>query len=275
MTISGGGDFPASLLLVGAGRMGSALLQGWLKLGLDPAAVHVLDPAPSAELRAFCAAAGVKLGVPATPPEVLVLAIKPQTLASAAPALVPLAAPTTLVVSILAGKTLKTLADHLPSAGAFVRAMPNLPAAIGAGITGTVADPAVTPAQKRKADALLAAGGQVEWLGDEDLIDAVTAVSGSGPAYVFYLAECLAEAGVAEGLPPAVAGRLARATIEGAGALLAALPEATAAKLRADVTSPGGTTEAALAELKGGEALTKLIARAVAAARKRAQQLSG
>ena len=275
MTISGGGDFPASLLLVGAGRMGSALLQGWLKLGLDPASVHVLDPAPSAELRTFCAAAGIKLGLPAVPPEVLVLAIKPQTLAGAAPALAPLAAPTTLVISILAGKTLKTLAAHLPSAGAFVRAMPNLPAAIGAGITGAVADPAVTPAQKRKADALLAAGGQVEWLGDEDLIDAVTAVSGSGPAYVFYLAECLAEAGVAEGLPPAVAGRLARATIEGAGALLAALPEATAAKLRADVTSPGGTTEAALAELKGGEALTKLIARAVAAARKRAQQLSG
>ncbi len=275
MTISGGDDFPASLLLVGAGRMGSALLQGWLKLGLDPAGVHVLDPAPSAELRAFCATAGVKLGAPATLPEVLVLAIKPQTLASAAPALVALAAPTTLVISILAGKTLQTLADHLPSAGAFVRAMPNLPAAIGAGITGAVADPAVTPEQKRKADALLAAGGRVEWLGAEDLIDAVTAVSGSGPAYVFYLAECLAEAGVAEGLPPAVAERLARATIEGAGALLAALPEVAAAKLRADVTSPGGTTEAALAELKGGDALKELIIRAVAAARKRAQQLSG
>jgi pyrroline-5-carboxylate reductase len=275
MTTSGGGDFPASLLLVGAGRMGSALLQGWLKLGLEPARVHVLDPAPSPELQAFCAARGVKLGAPAMPPEVLVLAIKPQTLASAALGLAPLTAPTTLVISILAGKTLKTLAEHLPSAGAFVRAMPNLPAAIGAGITGAVADPAVTPAQRQKAQALLAAGGRVEWLGEEDLIDAVTAVSGSGPAYVFYLAECLAEAGIAQGLPPTVAEQLARATIEGAGALLAALPEATAAKLRADVTSPGGTTEAALAELKGGDAFAELIGRAVAAARRRAQQLSG
>jgi pyrroline-5-carboxylate reductase len=274
MTLSGGGDFPASLLLVGAGRMGSALLKGWLNLGLHPAGVHVLDPAPSAEVQAFCAARGATMGAPASAPEVLVLAIKPQTLAGAAPMLAPLAGPRTLVVSILAGKTLKTVADHLPGAGAVIRAMPNLPAAIGAGITGAVANAAVTPAQRQTAQALLAAGGRVEWLDDEGLIDAVTAVSGSGPAYVFYLAECLAEAGVAQGLPPAVAERLARATIEGAGAMLAALPEAAAAKLRADVTSPGGTTEAALAELKGDDALGKLIGRAVAAARQRAQQLS-
>jgi pyrroline-5-carboxylate reductase len=275
MTISGGGDFPASLLLVGAGKMGRALLQGWLKLGLDPARVRILDPSPSAEVQAFCAAQGVKFGAPASPPDVLVLAIKPQSLASAAPGLTALAGPATLVISILAGKTLKSLAEHLPAAGAFVRAMPNLPAAIGLGISGAVADPAVTPAQRQMAQALLAAGGRVEWLGAEDLIDAVTAVSGSGPAYVFYLAECLAEAGVAQGLPPTVAAQLARATIEGAGALLAAFPEVSAAKLRADVTSPGGTTAAALAELQGEAALAKLIDRAVAAARKRAQQLSG
>jgi pyrroline-5-carboxylate reductase len=275
MTISGGADFPASLLLVGAGKMGGALLQGWLKLGLDPARVRVLDSSPSAQAQAFCAAQGVKFGAPASPPDVLVLAIKPQSLASAAPGLAALAGPGTLVISILAGKTLQSLAEHLPSAGAFVRAMPNLPAAIGAGITGAVADPAVTPAQRQKAQALLAAAGRVEWLGAEELIDAVTAVSGSGPAYVFYLAECLAEAGVAQGLSPPVAAQLARATIEGAGALLSAFPEATPAKLRADVTSPGGTTEAALAELTGGDALRKLIDRAVAAARRRAQQLSG
>jgi pyrroline-5-carboxylate reductase len=272
MTQSGGGDFPASLLLVGAGRMGSALLKGWLKLGLDPARVHVLDPAPSAEMLAFCKAQRVAMGAPAAAPDALVLAIKPQTFASAAPALAAFAGPATLVISILAGKTLKTIADDL-GAIAVIRAMPNLPAAIGAGITGAVANAAVTSPQKKIADALLAASGAVEWLADEGLIDAVTAVSGSGPAYVFYLAECLAEAGVAQGLPPAVAERLARATIEGAGAMLAAVPEA-AAKLRADVTSPGGTTAAALAELQGGDALRDLVGRAVAAARRRARQLS-
>ena len=275
MTLSGGGTFPASLLLVGAGRMGGALLQGWLNLGLDPARVHVLDPAPSAEMQAFCAAQGVKFGAPSGPPEVLVLAIKPQTFASAAPGLVAFVAPQTLVVSILAGKTLQGISDHLPGARAIVRAMPNLPAAIGAGITGAVANTAVTREQKATAQALLEAGGAVVWLDDESSIDAVTAISGSGPAYVFYLAECLAEAGIAQGLAPAVAERLARATIEGAGALLGALPEASAAKLRADVTSPGGTTEAALKELMGGNALADLIGRAVAAARQRAQQLSG
>lgn len=273
MTDPGRGDFPASLLLVGAGRMGAALLKGWLNLGLDPARVYVLDPAPAPDVAAFCAARGITIGAPGGAPDVLVLAIKPQTLASAAPGLAPLAGPRTLVISILAGKTLKTIADLLPGAGGIIRTMPNLPAAIGAGITGAVAH-AVTPAQRRTAEALLAAGGRVEWLDEESLIDAVTAVSGSGPAYVFYLAECLAEAGVAQGLPPAVAARLARATIEGAGALLAALPEVPAAKLRADVTSPGGTTEAALAELKSGGALAELIGRAVAAVRRRAQQLS-
>jgi pyrroline-5-carboxylate reductase len=271
MTLSGGGTFPASLLLVGAGRMGSALLRGWLNLGLDPARVHVLDPAPSAEMQAFCAAQGVKFGAPPAPPEVLVLAIKPQTFAG----LAVFVAPETLVISILAGKTLQGISDHLPGARAIVRAMPNLPAAIGAGITGAVANAAVTREQKATAQALLEAGGAVVWLDDESSIDAVTAISGSGPAYVFYLAECLAEAGVAQGLAPATAERLARATIEGAGALLGALPEASAAKLRADVTSPGGTTEAALKELMGGNALADLIGRAVAAARQRAQQLSG
>ncbi len=275
MTISGGGHFPASLLLVGAGRMGGALLQGWLNLGLDPARVHVLDPAPSAEMQAFCAARAVKLGAPPAPPEVLVLAIKPQTFASAALAFAAFVGPETLIVSILAGKTLQGISDHLPGARAIVRAMPNLPAAIGAGITGVIANAAVTPEQKVVAQTLLEAGGAVVWLDDESSIDAVTAISGSGPAYVFYLAECLTQAGIAEGLAPAVAARLARATIEGAGALLGAMPEESPAKLRADVTSPGGTTEAALGELIGGDALADLIGRAVAAARRRARQLSG
>ncbi len=275
MTFSGGGDFPASLLLVGAGRMGGALLKGWLNLGLDPARVHVLDPAPSAEMQAFCASRGVKLGAPPSPPEVLVLAIKPQTFEGAAPALAAFIGRETLIVSILAGKTLVRVTAHLPGARAVVRAMPNLPAAIGAGITGVVANAAVTREQKTMAQALLEAGGAVVWLDDESLIDAVTAISGSGPAYVFYLVECLTKAGLAQGLNPDVAARLARATVEGAGALLAATPEASPAKLRADVTSPGGTTEAALTELMGGDALADLIGRAVAAGRRRAGQLSG
>jgi pyrroline-5-carboxylate reductase len=232
MTLSGGGTFPASLLLVGAGRMGGALLRGWLNLGLDPTCVHVLDPAPSAEMQGFCAAQGVKLGAPSAPPEVLVLAIKPQTFENAARALEAFVGPETLVVSIMAGRTLLGISYYLLVARAIVRAMPNLPAAIGAGITGAVANASVTREQKATAQALLEAGGDVVWLDDESLIDAVTAISGSGPAYVFYLAECLAEAGIAQGLAPAVAERLARATIEGAGALLGALPEASAAKLR-------------------------------------------
>ncbi len=275
MTFSGGGDFPASLLLVGAGRMGGALLKGWLNLGFDPARVHVFDPALSAEMQAFCAARGVKLGAPPAPPEVLVLAIKPQTFTSAAPALAAFIGHETLIVSILAGKTLVGMTDHLPGARAVVRAMPNLPAAIGAGITGAVATAAVTREQKTMAQAHLEAGCAVVWLDDECSIDAVTAISGSGPAYVFYLAECLTKAGIAQGLNPDVAARLARATIEGAGALLAATPEASPAKLRTDVTSPGGTTEAALTELMGGDALADLIGRAVAAALRRAGQLSG
>lgn len=274
MNAVGGDDFPASLLLVGAGRMGSALLQGWLKHGLDPARVHVVDPAPSVAIESFCLGHGVALTMPSAPPEVVVLAIKPQTLAGAASALMPIVGKHTLVVSILAGKTLKKINEALPAARAIVRAMPNLPAAIGAGVTGVVASEFVTPEQKKVAQALLGAGGRVEWLDDESLIDAVTAVSGSGPAYVFYLAECLAEAGAAQGLAPEMAARLARATIEGAGALLAALPEAPAAKLRADVTSPGGTTAAALAELQNSDALLDLVKRAVTAARRRAEQLS-
>lgn len=274
MNSAGGDDFPASLLLVGAGRMGSALLRGWLSRGFARDRIHVLDPAPSEEVQSFCRAHGIPLAAPASAPDAMVLAIKPQALGSAAPALAQLVMPQTLVLSILAGKTMKKIGEALPSARAIVRAMPNLPAAIGAGITGAVANPAVTPAQRKTAQALLSAGGQVEWLDDEGLIDAVTAVSGSGPAYVFYLAECLAAAGTEQGLPAEIAARLARVTIEGAGALLAALPEASAAKLRADVTSPGGTTAAGLGELQAEDALANLISRAVAAARQRAQQLS-
>ncbi|HLH13018.1 MAG TPA: pyrroline-5-carboxylate reductase [Stellaceae bacterium] len=265
------GGESASLLLVGAGKMGGALLQAWLDRGLDPARINVLEPEPSDELRAI-AARGVALARPARPPATLVLAVKPQLLEAVAPILTPLTDGSTLVISILAGKTLASLARHFP--GPIVRAMPNLPAAVGQGITAAVTNAKVSPGERRRADALLSAIGRVEWLSDESLVDAVTAVSGSGPAYVFYLAECLAKAGQSAGLPPDLAARLARATVEGAGALLTHRSEITPAELRQAVTSPGGTTAAALAVLDGKDGLEKLIADAVAAAKLRAQELS-
>ena len=267
--------FPASLLLVGAGRMGGALLRGWLDLGLDPSAVRVIDPALAPDMAALCAARNVRFGPFDAPPTVAVLAIKPQMLDAAAPDLAAALGPGTLLLSILAGKTLADLFARFPQVPAAVRAMPNLPAAIGRGITGAVASPAVTPVAQEMATALLGAVGAVEWLDDEALIDAVTAVSGSGPAYVFLLAECLAEAGREAGLPEEIAARLARKTVEGAGALLAAEPAQAAADLRIAVTSPGGTTAAALDVLMAADGLAPLLARAVAAAKARAAALSG
>ena len=177
-------DLPSSLVLVGAGKMGGAMLQGWLALGLPPAAVSALDPFASQELIDLCAARGVALNPPLaslSPPQVLVLAVKPQMLDQAAPGIAPLVGSDTLVVSIMAGKTMGDIAARLP-ASAIVRAMPNTPAAVGRGVTGAAASAGVAPAQRAMADALLRAIGRVEWVADEALIDAVTAVSGSGPA---------------------------------------------------------------------------------------------
>jgi pyrroline-5-carboxylate reductase len=244
-------------------------------MGLEGRRISVLEPQPSPQILELCDARGVRLGLPERPPEVLVLAIKPQMLEAAAPALIAFARGATLIVSILAGKRIADIAFRLPQAPAIVRAMPNLPAAIGRGMTGAVANGAVTAAQRACAERLLTAVGRVEWLTDESQVDAVTAVSGSGPAYVFHLTECLAAAGRAAGLPNELAERLARATVEGAGALLASEPETSPAQFRLDVTSPGGTTAAALAVLMGGNGLASLMERAVLAALRRAHELSG
>jgi pyrroline-5-carboxylate reductase len=271
-------EFPQSLVLVGAGKMGGAMLEGWLKLGLAGERVVVIDPQPSAELGALCAAHAIRLNPPLTEcaaPEVLVLAVKPQMLDQAAPALVELAGPETLVVSVIAGKTVHDLLGRLKRARAVVRAMPNTPASVGRGITGAWPNPAVGPRERAKAAALLGAVGRVEWVDREALIDAVTAVSGSGPAYVFYMAECLAEAGIAVGLPRDLAERLARATVEGAGELMYQQASTAPATLRQNVTSPAGTTAAALAVLMDAQGLPDLMARAVAAAKRRAGELSG
>lgn len=266
---------PASLTLVGAGRMGGAMLAGWLRAGLDPGRTTIVDSAPSPDIAALSAGRGIALNpAAATPSDVLVIAVKPQGLAEAAAALDAHIGPHTLVLSILAGKTIADIEARLSGARAIVRAMPNLPASVGRGATGAVASAGVSPEQRAQADALLACVGAVEWLDDEVLIDALTAVSGSGPAYVFHLVETLAAAGIAAGLPPDMAARLARATVSGAGALLDADPR-DATRLRQDVTSPGGTTAAALAVLMREDGLDRLMREAVMAARRRAGELSG
>jgi pyrroline-5-carboxylate reductase len=274
MTAPGPDRFPASLILLGAGKMGAAMLQAWLDKGFEARRISVIDPQPSQNIVALSAERGFALNAPPRPPQVLVLALKPQMLGEVA-ALASLASPQTLAISILAGKTIANIAARLPQAGAIIRAMPNLPAAVGRGIAGLVANESVTPAQRAIAETLFAATGRFEWVPDERLIDAVTAISGSGPAYVFYLAECLAEAGAALGLPADLAARLARATVEGAGELLFTNEGSMPSELRQSVSSRGGTTAAALEVLMAPDGLAPLIERAVRAAQRRAEALSG
>jgi pyrroline-5-carboxylate reductase len=275
MDTPGANRFKMSLVLAGAGKMGGALLRAWLDRGYDPRKISVIEPRPSPELVELAGAKGFAMGPPSWPPQVLVLAMKPQNLDEAAAGLVPFASRDTLVVSILAGKTIANVAARLPHATAIVRAMPNLAAAVARGMAVLAANATATPDQRATAEALFAAAGRVDWLAGEELIDAATAVSGSGPAYVFNLAEALASAGAALGLPADIAARLARATVEGAGELLFQCPESTVAQLRENVTSRGGTTAAALEVLMAQDGLTPLIDRAVKAAKQRAAALSG
>ncbi|MGY3448056.1 pyrroline-5-carboxylate reductase [Bradyrhizobium sp. USDA 4353] len=263
--------FTGTIVLAGAGKMGGAMLTGWLAGGLDPKRVVVIEPMPSAEITVL-AARGVRLNpAEAMAAEVVILAVKPQMFREAGPALKPWVGDATLVLSIMAGTTIASLQQVV--GGAVVRAMPNTPAAIGRGITVAVPAVNVSSAQRALTDALLRATGAVEWIEDETLMDAVTAVSGSGPAYVFLLAEELARAGIAAGLPEALATRLARDTVSGAGELLrqSELPSAT---LRQNVTSPGGTTAAALSVLMGTDGFKPLLERAVAAATARSRELA-
>jgi pyrroline-5-carboxylate reductase len=262
-----------SIVLAGAGKMGGAMLSGWLAQGLDPKRIAVIEPHPSDEARGF-AARGMRLNPAAKDigaVDVLVVAVKPQMFREAGPQFKPLVGSKTLIVSIMAGTTLAALKEIC--GGVAVRAMPNTPAAIGRGITVAVAGQGVEKQQRDIADALLHATGSVEWIEDESLMDAVTAVSGSGPAYVFLLAEELARAGVAAGLPEALATKLARETVAGSGELLHRSNLASDA-LRQNVTSPGGTTAAALEVLMGYDGFHTLLTRAVAAAAKRSKELS-
>lgn len=265
------------LLLVGAGNMGGALLKGWIARGLDAKLVSVQDPMPPPPMQALLAGYGITCH--ATPPklaavpQVMLLAVKPQIMDQVVPAVAGLAGTGTVVLSVAAGRTIASLARHFPAGTAIVRSIPNTPASVGRGITVAIANGAVTPAQHTLCHELLGAVGEVAWVTEEPLIDAATAVSGSGPAYVFLLAECLAEAGRAAGLPVALATQLARATVAGAGELLhqSELPAAT---LRQNVTSPKGTTAAALDVLMAPKGLQALMTKAVAAAKQRARELA-
>jgi len=264
------------LLLVGAGKMGGALLAGWLRQGLDPTSVHIQDPTPAPEVAALMASHGIRVRhksrLPAAP-SVIVLAVKPQIMDEVLPTLASSVGPSTVVLSIAAGRTLANLATHLPPGTPIVRAMPNTPAAIGQGMTVACASAEVTRDQALLSNMLLEAVGEVIWIEDESMIDAATAVSGSGPAYVFLLAECLAEAGVAAGLEPELAARLARSTLAGAGELLRR-SDLSPAELRQNVTSPKGVTAEALEILMGKGGFADLLKRAVAAAAKRSRELS-
>ena len=263
------------LLLVGGGKMGSALLAGWRERGL--ARAIVIDPAPEA---AKLATPGVTVCAsphavpPGFTPAAVVLAVKPQAAASALEGYARFAGHA-VFISIMAGKTLHALAAMLGvRTAAIIRAMPNTPAAVRQGVTVAVANTHVSESQQRLADELLVAVGEVAWVQDESLLDPVTAISGGGPAYVFLLAELLEKAGREQGLPPELARLLARRTIIGAGALLAATDEDTA-QLRANVTSPGGTTERALAVLRADDAWPKTVTQAIIAATDRSRELAG
>ena len=264
------------IVLIGAGNMGGAMLTGWLKSGISGSSVIVIDPGPQPAMAKLItdngarhetsAPEGVKAGV-------IFVAVKPQVIDQVLPPLKGLVGPETVIVSVAAGKTIANLEGHLGEA-ATVRAMPNTPAMIGRGVTGAFANNLVSEEQRALVHSLLEVSGPVEWVETEALIDAVTALSGSGPAYVFHLVECMAEAGRKLGLQADLAMRLARATVSGAGELLHQSPD-EAAQLRKNVTSPGGTTAAALEVLMTEHGMQPLFDKAIKAARDRAQELAG
>ncbi len=265
------------LLLVGCGKMGGAMLSGWLERGAEAGDITVIEPHPDAA-EAARRAHGVRVleapeRVADDPPAVVVFAVKPQTLPDMASAYAPVAAAGAVTLSIAAGRPIGFFEAAVGGDAAIVRSMPNTPAAVGRGITAACANARVGADQRALCQRLLSAIGEVVWVEDEGLIDAVTAVSGSGPAYVFLLIECMTEAGIAEGLPPDIAARLARATVAGSGEL-ARLSDEDAAQLRINVTSPGGTTEAALGVLMADDGMAALMKRAIAAAARRSRELA-
>ena len=262
------------LLLIGCGKMGGAMLAGWLEKGLPPETVVVdpwANPAFAGRVRQVAGIADVPADFA---PAAVILATKSQEAPNALPALAHLVRPETVFLSIMAGKTVAGMQKLLGGAPHVVRAMPNTPAAVRLGFTVGFAGPGVTAPQRELCDALLSAIGEAAWVEQEALIDPVTAVSGGGPAYVFLLAEVMEKAAISQGLPPDLARRMARATVAGSGALLAASTE-DAATLRVNVTSPKGTTERALAVLMKPENWPAIMEEAIEAATARSRELAG
>ncbi|MDO9711141.1 pyrroline-5-carboxylate reductase [Paracraurococcus lichenis] len=263
------------LLLVGCGKMGGAMLAGWLERGLTEAVVVEPHAAAAAAFAGKVTVVPEPAAIPAGfRPAAVVLAIKPQEAAATLPAFARLAGSETLFLSIMAGRAIAGMRALLGGEAAVIRAMPNTPAAVRQGFTVACPGPGVTAAQRALADRLLSAIGESAWVEEEGLIDPVTAVSGGGPAYVFLLAELMEAAAIEQGLPPDLARRMAQATVAGSGALLAASAE-DSAQLRKNVTSPKGTTERALAVLMAPEAWPALMSQAIAAATARSRELAG
>lgn len=268
------------VLLLGCGKMGSAMLAGWLQQGLSVDAVYIVDPYldPIKENFPVLSKKQLHKSVNSLPkrlkPSFVIAAVKPQMMDEALEALKELKIGDAVILSVAAGKTIRYFEDHLGRDQAIIRAMPNTPAAIGQGITVCVANAPVTADQITISTTLLKTVSVVEWIDDENLMDAVTALSGSGPAYVFYMAEAMAAAGEAIGLSPELAKKLADQTVSGAGALLEASEE-SASRLRENVTSPGGTTAAALDVLMSDKGLATIMRRAMQEAKNRSKELAG
>lgn len=265
----------STIVLVGCGNMGYAMLKGWVAAD-DALAIHVVEPAEALRERARVAGARAVGSVDELPelrPDLIFLAVKPQSMAEVVPAYARFAGGPATFVSVAAGTTIATLARTLPGATPIIRCMPNTPAAIGAGMMVCCANEHTGAEARELTSRLLSSSGLVEWIDDEALMDAVTAVSGSGPAYVFHFIECLTAAGVEVGLPQPLAAKMAMQTVLGA-ARLAAAADDPPGRLREQVTSPGGTTAAALTVLMGEDRLKSLLAEAVAAARDRGAELS-
>ncbi|WP_085904019.1 pyrroline-5-carboxylate reductase [Kiloniella majae] len=268
-----------TLLLVGCGKMGGAMLQGWLDRGLKGSQVAIVDPSTQADyMQSF-----VKQGVRAVEsladlgnsfhPDYVLFAVKPQMIDATIADYQGYAEQGAVFLSVIAGKQISFFEEHLGADAAIVRTMPNTPAAVSRGMTVLYANQNVSKEQADACEGLMAAVGETAWLDNEEQIDAVTGVSGSGPAYIFYLAECLAQAGVDAGLPKELARKLADTTVFGAGELLR-LSDDSPSQLRINVTSPNGTTQAALDVLMADDGLQPVMTQAVAAAAKRSKELS-
>lgn len=264
------------ICLAGAGKMGFAMLESWLTSGLKGKNFIVFDPFISASVQDICNTHEVSINpLNRDSVDILILAVKPQILDEAVGAIIPFINEKTLIISIIAGKTLDDLKKRFPKTDCIIRTMPNLPASVGAGATGAVASKSVSETQRQQADLLLSISGLVEWVEDETSINVIAAISGSGPAYVFLLVEALTQAGISNGLAEDMAQRLARQTIVGSGRLLEN-SILSAATLRENVTSPGGTTAAALKIFRdGNQGMIPMTERAIEAAIKRAEELAG